>query len=57
MKHPKSTEAYTGGHLLDAYLPFGHEELSSSEDVRFSFFFCVRACVQDNHSPFLLLCC
>jgi hypothetical protein len=56
MKHPKSTEAYTGGHLLDAYLPFGHEELSSSEDVRFSFFF-LCACVQDNHSPFLLLCC
>lgn len=49
MKHPKSTDAYTGGHL-DGYFPFDFVESSSSEDVReFSshLFF----------SPFLLLCC
>nr|CAB3466881.1 unnamed protein product [Digitaria exilis] len=31
MKHPKSTDAYTGGHL-DGYFPFDFVELSSSED-------------------------
>lgn len=49
MKHPKSTDAYTGGHL-DGYFPFDFVESSSSEDVReFSshLFF----------SPFLLMCC
>lgn len=33
MKHPKSTDAYTGGHL-DGYFPFDFVESSSSEDVR-----------------------
>jgi hypothetical protein len=55
MKHPKSTDAYTGGHL-DVYLPFDSVELSSSEDVwgiYFAPFFRLRTTIHH----FLLLCC
>ncbi|CAN6202674.1 unnamed protein product [Urochloa humidicola] len=31
MQHPSETDAYTGGHL-DGYLPFGCNDLSSSDD-------------------------
>ncbi|CAN6172339.1 unnamed protein product [Urochloa humidicola] len=34
MKHPKSTDAYTGGHL-NGYLPFDCVESSSSEDEEY----------------------